>query len=378
MIGFVVTLSLILKDNRTAFVVLAILTACAWSSLADAAPGGTRRFTTICGIGIGVLTILSIQLGLYFRQIKIEDVVFHVGGLTLSCSSIATSCMTNWVVFALRNIFTAVWHPSSLTVIKSPIMRDKVTKIEARVLHAAFHLKEASEMLGHSTTSCAIEVDGEPHNPLRVGALRKSFVDLLKVTNTMTSSVRGSENDQVLCQAMIDDVKSSALPSPRREVTTGSTTSIDGRSTKLVATAAIFSAAKLPTHGNVNDDSTFVRLLRPSMNLVEINTKKNVASVIFGESLGAAILDKLVYQNRSISVFMLILWMVGCLLGILSMFAVVPPYLSSVASFIMIPNIVINCLLRLNTDITRRIFRHFETWYIAGFTMSYHYVCLHC
>lgn len=146
MFGFIIAYCLLLQDSR-----IALLPACLmsgiWTVLTDAMPTGLRRIATICGLGFAILLLLSFQLGLYFQWIHINEVFYQVGNITLTGSGIAANCTTNVLIFVTRNVLTAFWYPNILTVIKSPVKSEKVSKIEARVLHAAFHLKEATKYL---------------------------------------------------------------------------------------------------------------------------------------------------------------------------------------------------------------------------------------
>ena len=113
----------------------------------DAMPSYMRRITSIGGPGFGVILFATMQFGLFFKLIAITDVTYQVGSVTFTCSNLATSCMTNIMVFWTRNVVTAIRNPESLTVIKSLVRSEKVSKVEARVLYAAFHLKEAARYL---------------------------------------------------------------------------------------------------------------------------------------------------------------------------------------------------------------------------------------
>ncbi len=147
MLGFVVALSLILPDSRANFTSIVLPLCCIWSSLADATPSGIRRISTICGIGFGCIFLLSIQVGLVMKWISVTEVKYQAGSVTLTGSGLATSCILNWIIFCIRNIHTAIWNPTSMTVITSSVKSERVSKTEARVWYTAFHLKEAARYL---------------------------------------------------------------------------------------------------------------------------------------------------------------------------------------------------------------------------------------
>jgi hypothetical protein len=102
-----------------------------------------RRLTTFAGPAFAILVFASIQLGLFFEVIKVTEVTYQLGAIHLSCSSLTLSCMTNTMVFCARNVANSLFSPSNLTVIKSSVTSEKLTKVEARILRSAFHFKEA-------------------------------------------------------------------------------------------------------------------------------------------------------------------------------------------------------------------------------------------
>ncbi len=141
-----VALSVLLQDVRMAIAIAGLISG-TWSTFSDAMPTGVRRIVTIVGVTSGILFIAAVQLGLFFKLIHITDVIYPMGGITLTCSSFATSSMTHIIVFWARNVVTAIFYPNSLTLITSLVKSEKVSKIEARVWHASFHLKEATRYL---------------------------------------------------------------------------------------------------------------------------------------------------------------------------------------------------------------------------------------
>ena len=150
-------MSVVLQDYRIAFMILFIAFGGIWSVFGDAMPSGMRRRISILGCGVAVLTLICIQLGLFLKLIAITDVAYSIGNVTFTFSNLATSCMTNLIVFWSRNLMNAILNPRCMTVIKSPVESVKVSKVEARVLYAAFHLKEAARYLQAENT----EVDSK-------------------------------------------------------------------------------------------------------------------------------------------------------------------------------------------------------------------------
>jgi hypothetical protein len=110
-------------------------------------PSGMRRVASVTGMICSVFCFGSFQFGLYFKVIHITEVSYQLGSITFTCSSLAASCMSNMMVFWFRHIVTALWNPTSLTVIKSKVISERISKVEARILYAAYHLKEAARYL---------------------------------------------------------------------------------------------------------------------------------------------------------------------------------------------------------------------------------------
>ena len=86
-----------------------------------------------------------------FYSVDLEDQTFDVGFVKFSASGMANSCMPNWVIFGVRNTITAICYPNThcdhSTIIQSPVVSEKVTKLQEKLLTAAFHLKEAGRIL---------------------------------------------------------------------------------------------------------------------------------------------------------------------------------------------------------------------------------------
>ena len=72
-ITLVVCLSLILRDDRKVWVCTALLLSGLWSTVADAMPTFMRQITKIFWLGCGVVTLSTIQVGLYFNFIKAKE-----------------------------------------------------------------------------------------------------------------------------------------------------------------------------------------------------------------------------------------------------------------------------------------------------------------
>ena len=145
--GAIVSMSLILQDYRVASMILTFLVSGVWSAFVDAMPSAMRRKFGILGSSAAIFGMIFIQLGLFMKWILITEVTYTIGNVTFTCSNITTSCLTNIIVFLCRNVLAAILKPKSMTVINSEVQSLKISKIEARVLYAAFHVNEVARYL---------------------------------------------------------------------------------------------------------------------------------------------------------------------------------------------------------------------------------------
>ena len=81
------------------------------------------------------------------------------------------------------------------------------------------------------------------------------------------------------------------------------------RSTKVISSTAILEAVN--DVAEEGDGETYIRLLRPVMEPLEINTRKNVAALLLGDKYGAIIVDSLVYKNRTVGGFLYLNLVIG-------------------------------------------------------------------
>ena len=133
-----------------------------------------------------------------------------------------------------------------------------------------------------------------------------------------------------------------------------------GRSTKVVSSVAILEAVKgLSEEG---DDELLIRYLRPTMESVEINTRRNLASLVLGEKYGTMIVDLVVYRHATWGFAIYFLWVAGCVLGGLSLFGILPSYWSFVGSALSMPAVILNAYFLLIIQIVKMLLRRFDTW----------------
>ncbi len=115
--------------------------------MVDAFPNIVRRNVTILGVGYGIICLSGLMAGLIWRVISFHDYSLQLGRVKFSFSSFVSHCAFNWILFGIRNVVNAFVYPKNLVVIRSPIESGKVTQVEAKVMYAAFHLKEAAGCL---------------------------------------------------------------------------------------------------------------------------------------------------------------------------------------------------------------------------------------
>ncbi len=131
------------------------------------------------------------------------------------------------------------------------------------------------------------------------------------------------------------------------------------RNSSIETSLAIIEAAR--GLSKVGDDDT-IRMMRPVMEPQEINTRRNVAVALFGDTYGPLILDKVVYKNPLPAMCLTVALWIGWILAILSLFNVLPPYFSIIGTLISLPTIVILGYFFLITDIVKILLRKFDAW----------------
>jgi hypothetical protein len=132
------------------------------------------------------------------------------------------------------------------------------------------------------------------------------------------------------------------------------------RNTKIITSTAILAAAKdVAAEG---DEEATIRILRPKMDPLEINSKENVAAAIFGTRYGSILLDRFIYKQPMSSITLLFLWMTGHVLGALSLFGVISPSYSLIGSALTIPTIIILGYFLLITQVVWMLLKRFDTW----------------
>lgn len=130
---------------------------------------------------------------------------------------------------------------------------------------------------------------------------------------------------------------------------------------QAMSSGAILEAVKAVA--SEGDDKTYVRLLRPSMEPVEIDSKKTVIAAILGDKYGIMFMDRMVYKSRLRGFHMMVLWLLGGILGMLSLFNLLPPYYSIIGGGLAIPCILLMGYSFLNVTMVKILLRRFNTWY---------------
>jgi hypothetical protein len=162
------------------------------------------------------------------------------------------------------------------------------------------------------------------------------------------------ESDTLSSRSPPSHRSTSEKAGPRKPTTPGP------RKSKLVASAAILEASR--SLSKEGDNLSFIRVLKPSMEPREINTKSNIASIVFGERRGHYILDRLVYRNPMFSLFLLSLFWTGLALGLLSLFSVIEPHYAILGSLLTLPGLIVNGYLHFITGMIGMLLTKFETW----------------
>ena len=136
-------------------------------------------------------------------------------------------------------------------------------------------------------------------------------------------------------------------------MTTGTLSVVDQRrDSKVVSSAAILEAAKIEE----GDDDKNTRVLRPIMEPVEIDTKKNIASFLLGEKWGAMMRPSTIQAL----IMLLVAWC-GIIVGLLTLFKVLLSYWAIIGGLMMLPNVIFNCYLQLILPLLSKLLNRFDT-----------------
>ena len=121
------------------------------------------------------------------------------------------------------------------------------------------------------------------------------------------------------------------------------------------------------TSSNEEMNITPERYLTADMDLVKVDTRRNIATVLLGQEMGEALLDFCIYKGIRgvvISVSMAILWFIGHIVGLITLFGVLPPDFGILGGLLALPGLVINCYSLLIIDVLKMLLIRFDTYYL--------------
>ena len=128
-LGFTVSLCLILEESADIWFWIITCTAIIWTCLIDAMPAHIRKLSAIVGPGSGVIFLVVLMLGLFFKKIPINDFHFFIGFIRVDMSSLVISFLFNTMIFLMRYLWTAIRNPGEMVVLTSPVVSVKVNKV---------------------------------------------------------------------------------------------------------------------------------------------------------------------------------------------------------------------------------------------------------
>lgn len=117
-------------DIRTVFF-FSIAPSSAMAIFTDALPASQKRLNTIYFYINNIVALCCLQVSLFFELIRMSDYTFSLGGIRVTASGMASTCIVNLLIFGARNIFTFYRHRTSLVMVKSRMESIKVDKSEA-------------------------------------------------------------------------------------------------------------------------------------------------------------------------------------------------------------------------------------------------------
>jgi hypothetical protein len=144
--GLAICLFLLVPDLRVVYVLLTAIGSVG-AMFGDTLPAGMRRINTLIGMGFGVLMVVTIQCGLFFKLMPVEEFRYQVGWVNFTASGAASTFNTNIMVYCIKNLTTAIFHPKCFTVLRSRLRSDKLTSIQVKLMVAAAYTQEVSEYM---------------------------------------------------------------------------------------------------------------------------------------------------------------------------------------------------------------------------------------
>ena len=142
LLGACVALCLLLRDIRMIYIIIGLGISAPTSAFFDSLPSGHRRLAQIIIVGTGLMFLGTLQLGLYYNWYQVEPVSYDLGAIKFTASGFAATCITNAMIYFLKNLLNSIFYPDSLVVIKSKVASKKMKEVEARIVSTAFHIKE--------------------------------------------------------------------------------------------------------------------------------------------------------------------------------------------------------------------------------------------
>ena len=155
MFGAFVGLCFLFQDFRILFLVKFLAVDCPISALWDALPSKIRIASQILGMGAAFLIMTAIQIGLYYDFFQNQHFEYNLGAIKFTASSFASTCLTNVMIYYVKNIGNAIFDPESLVVIRSKVKTLKMNDLDSRLVRATHHLNEIRNLIAirDSTTS---------------------------------------------------------------------------------------------------------------------------------------------------------------------------------------------------------------------------------
>ena len=145
-IGACAGLCLLLQDLRMFYVIISCVSV-SISSFYDALPEKLRRINQINGAGFAIILLCVFQVGLYCNWFQVQHVEYNLGAIRFTASGFAATCIFNITVYLFKNFISALVHPERLVLIKAPVVTEKLSGLEAKIVITAYNIKEIREAL---------------------------------------------------------------------------------------------------------------------------------------------------------------------------------------------------------------------------------------
>jgi hypothetical protein len=99
--------------------------------------------------------------------------------------------------------------------------------------------------------------------------------------------------------------------------------------------------------------------VRPTSVSMEINSRHNLASFMFGKRIGTIIVN---IHKSPMGLVLWVMWVIGFVTGLISLFGALSPSWAVMAGLMCLPNMIVNCYSPTILELIFLLTGSFEAW----------------